>query len=292
MRLSMRQSTQFITITLFVAGTLMASYYVFWLRPRLEIPNALIATQTLLYTQRQSLAETRLVLLEIARLNSTDNLANAHTAVTDSLASAYEQSQDTGNSDLPYQPVGGTPTTTIQFINQDLPDAFTGLQHTRSEIRANQKTILEQLKTVDDAFTNIYSYNPALDIGNLDPATQSGQIIQRASAAKAGLENITEKIDDLPLPETDKANVKQELHKATDILGKLITAADQHNTIATQKTRDAFINQFPQAQQSALTAEQSIIQSPASVSMLTDLTNMLLSYDFWLDRINQTLQSI
>lgn len=275
-----------------MAGLLTCAYYFFWLKPRVQTPNALIAAQTALYAQRQNLVASRLALLELARLQTNGALTHAHADILGNIASSYEQLQNNPPTELPYKPIQGAPTGSIQFTNQILPAAFDNLQKRHIKVAESQQPLVISLSEANDKLVNVYAYNPSLDIGNLDPEIESEQIRERAAAARDGLQNILDAISSLDLPALEKGILEQEMRMMLRSLDSLISATNQNDIDGIQSAREQFIDQFVRVQAAALTSEQALLHSPEAVNMLTDLTNTILIYDFWLGRINQELQRL
>lgn len=59
----------FILKTLFIASLLLAGYYLFFLKPKLELPNKLLLTEKILSSHHSNLLQNRLSYVELTRID-------------------------------------------------------------------------------------------------------------------------------------------------------------------------------------------------------------------------------
>src|SRR4030066_1781008 len=67
---------------------------------------------------------------------------------------------------------------TAQLINHELKNVLTDLIPENKQLYLEQKSILEEIITVDKTLTNLYLYYPELDIGQLEINSQKEEIIE------------------------------------------------------------------------------------------------------------------
>ncbi|MCH8748462.1 hypothetical protein IH781_01800 [Patescibacteria group bacterium] len=272
--------------TIFLAAILLVGYYFGWLRPQLALPKALIEAQTQLAQHHAMLLQNRLALTELTRLDSTS--ANVHQEKGKLLAT-LERTNDEGLNalnNLPALPrIAGTPTTSLNFLNNDLGQTIPTLVEKHRSILHSQQELLTKFKNIDTALANVFRYNPELDLGRLDLRNDQEELLKRAKVAQKGLSAILDNLTGLGLQFPDVANVMQGIQNLSAVLDELTGHIESGNTQQAAEARTTFISQFAELKALALSAELALITSDASVALLTKQTNLILEYDF---RLKQT----
>ena len=279
--------------TIFLAAILLVGYYFGWLRPQLVLPKALIEAQAQLAQHHAMLLQNRLALTELTRLDSAS--ATVHEEKGRLLAT-LEQTNQEGLKVLDNAPplpnISGAPTAVLTFLNTDLAQGFRILSEEHRSILEDQQALLENLKTLDMALTDIFRYHPAPDLGTLDPTTDRKELLKRSQAAQKGLRIIADTLTRPDLQFHDLANVLQEVQNTLNMLNTLIGYIESGDAQQVADTRTTFVDQFTTLKALALDAELALIKSDTAITLLTTQTNLILEYDYWLSRISVVQQQL
>jgi len=284
----------FIIKTILLAVIFLAGYYFGWLRPQLALPKALIEAQTQLAQHHALLLQNRLALTELTRLDSAS--ATVHEEKGRLLATLEQTNQEglkvLDNAPPPLPNISGAPTAVLTFLNTDLTQAFRILNEEHRSILEDQQALLENLKTLDLALTDIFRYHPALDLGTLDPTTDRAELLKRSQAAQKGLRTVADTLTEPDLQFHDLANVLPEVQNTLNMLNTLIGYIESGDAQQVADTRTTFVDQFTTLKALALDAELALIKSDTAITLLTTQTNLILEYDYWLSRISVVQQQL
>lgn len=241
-----------------------AGYYIFFLAPKLALPNAYLKAQEIFEEHKANLVQNRIAIVELARLtpNSAD-LFNKEAELLGQLQQTNENGIKSLEKNQKLPRVAGAPSEFIDFLNNDLPAAVSPLLLKERQILEEQQVLIASLINLNSITSNLLLYNATEDLGVKEASAA------RAKAAKEGIKKIAEKL-----------NTFEQKSKETELLQKEI-----------QKTQNIFstkelIQQFTTLREGALSAQFALIRSDASVKLLTRQTNLILEYDFWLKQIS------
>lgn len=274
--------------TIVFSGLLLGAYYQWWLKPRLELPHALASAEQLLATRQASLLQNRLALLELLRFDpASATLEMTQRDLLSRINAAREEGEKLLAQEIPLPSLKGLPSEQVRFVNSDLPHALNQLRDQHRAVLGGQKELYERLAAFHQQTAKLYQYNPADDMGGIDVTTETQAILTRAQAAYEGLGKISEALKTTDLPAAERSQLNAVLMRSRGQLIVLTEAARRGNPAEIEAARSSFINDFTQVKKAVLSAQNSFITSDAAVAHLTQHTNVLLSYNFWLVKINE-----
>lgn len=125
---------------------LFGGYYIFFLAPKLALPNAYLKAQEVFAQHRANLVQNRVALVELARLSAdSSDLFNKEAELLQKLQQTNTEGVQSleKNKKLPY--VAGTPNELLDFLNNDLPAALFPLLLKEREILEEQQSIIAAL---------------------------------------------------------------------------------------------------------------------------------------------------
>ena len=125
---------------------LFGGYYLFFLAPKLALPNAYLKAQELFAERKANLTQNRVALVELARLSPRSaNLFGEETALLQKLQETNTKGKESmqGSQKLPY--VVGTSNAFIDFLNRELPTALTPLLEKENRILDEQQVLIASL---------------------------------------------------------------------------------------------------------------------------------------------------
>jgi hypothetical protein len=140
------------------------------------------------------------------------------------------------------------------------------------DVLAVQKAILEETGPFSAAVYNIYMYVPESDL-----ATEAAE---RSAKAVQGLETIFEKVSALKLPEDKTLAWRNQLRRTQDRLKEVAGGGRTESVTGAWKE---LINE-------SYKLEMSYYSSSKAVQMLTDETNLLLEYDYWVTKLGSEIR--
>ena len=239
-------------------------YYIFFLAPKLALPNAYLKTQEIFAEHRSNLIQNRLAIVSLAQLSPNSNdLFNKEAELLKQLKQTNEKGIKSLEKDQNLPAIKGVPNEFINFLNNDLATEFPILLSKENQILKEQQDLISSLINLNSITANLLLYNAAEDLG-----VKEG-IDERVKAAKEGIKKINEELDSF-----------ENKSKEIDLLQREI-----------QKTQNIFnikelIQQFTVLKERVLSAQFALIRSDSSVKLLTRQTNLILEYDFWLKKIS------
>ena len=254
------------------------------------MPKALLELQSMLAEHRHRLLQNRLALVGLTRLNpASASLGEQQAELIESLVTTRQEEFAALDSKSKLPTIAGAPTEFLTFLNRDLSVAFSPLLEKTRMILGEQQALIDELSGFTAAISDIFYYNPGLDLGNLDISADKEEIIERANGARFGLENISKNFEKLELGVTSDEieRMKKEIQATREELESLIYQLENGEYSAARTARGAVINHFYTLKQLALDAQNTLIRSDSSVKLLTQQTNLILEYDFWLKKISR-----
>lgn len=286
---------EYIIITLkavMLLVVLLTAYYFLFLKPSLEIPNALIDAEKALSRHYNILVENRVAFTGITRLDANSgNLEEEKGNILAKLKITNEEGLKGIENPQQLKLVKGSPNETLNFLNKDLHEAYASLLAKSKNIYDEQKRIIESLTAYEIKVSKLFSYDPRTDFEKLDFQKQKEEVLERLANAKSGLSKIK---DDLTKSE-EKSSYRNSVREIDNTIGVLTQFEDSLKTDNYEEIpniKNALYVQFDNVKKSALDSEMSIIMSPASVELLTDETNLILEYEYWITKIRDVLAKI
>ena len=275
----------FLKIAIFTA-ILLIVYYFAILKPRLEIPNALLDAERNLSKHYYTLIENRLAYTELTRLDTTSgNFEFEKGEIIAKIKKTNEEGLKNLENPLKLKIVKGAPNETLNFLNEGLPKAYSTLLEKNKKVYLEQKSIIEDLNSFDSKVSKLFAYSPEADLGNLDPVKEKDEMLTRITNAKQGLNKIKDEVLKSDQNNEEVVNLSKEIETAIGLLTQLEDNLKKGTIRKTQNIKNSFNNQFRKIKSSAFEAELSIIKSPESVKLLTDQTNLIFEYEFWISKI-------
>jgi hypothetical protein len=113
----------------------------------------------------------------------------------------------------------------------------------------------------------------------LNPVDDKDAIIARANAAIDGLENVKKKFENVD-------ELSSKITQTQDTLRDMTNQLNAGNALEAGRLYDVIFENFREMRQISLNMETDLIKSPETVQLLTDQTNLMLKYDFWLEKID------
>ncbi len=245
-------------------------YYIFFLAPKLALPNAYLEAQEIFAEHKTNLIQNRVILMELARLTlNSDNLFNKEADLLQQLRETNEKGIRSleKNQKLPY--IAGAPNKFLDFLNNDLPIAFLPLLLKERQILEEQQDLIASLTKLNSITADLLQYNPEQDLGKFNLTTQKEEVELRIKNAKMGIKKIAENLNTFEQEKKEVNLLQKELQKTQNILN-------------TKK----FIQQFAILKKGVLAIQFALIRSDTSIKLLTRQTNLILEYEFWLKQIN------
>ena len=267
---------------------LFGGYYVFFLAPKLALPNAYLQTHKIFAEHRTNLVQNRVALVELARLSlDSATSSNKETELLQKLRETNEKGIQFLEEDQKLPSVSGAPNEFLDFLNNDLAHAFLLLDEKEYQIFKEQQDLLVDLTNLNSATANILKYNAAQDIGTLDLLSQKEEIMARVKAAHAGIEKVSKNLNTLMQNTPEIETLKEEIQKTQENIATFLLQLEGENVQEARNLRTDLITQFSVVKEKTLSAQFAIIRSDASVKLLTRQSNLILEYDFWLKKISQ-----
>ncbi|MBN1162735.1 hypothetical protein JXA34_03255 [Patescibacteria group bacterium] len=251
--------------------------YFLLLKPRYELVNL----KKIITSHYISLSQNRLNLTALTRLDpNSPNFPIEKDKVLISVSNSNKKGLDE------LEPVK------LSNSQSKLLKKHTGLEdmnflERNKSILIKQQDLTDQLKETDDKLNKLFRYDPVKDLesGNLT----ENEKIQSLKAAIEGLNVIKDNISDNEASAQLASaieNTQQNIRAFSDFLGcSSYTNTHKYATFLNQMTLD-----FSSLRKLALDLEINIIRSPEILELLVDQTNLLLEYDFVLDRIDNHLR--
>src|SRR3989344_1060817 len=238
-------------------GVLFALYYFLFLRPRTILVRNLVKLQSELSKNRGGLAENRIFIVEFARLDPKDpNFL-------------FKKEQALG---------------IIQRTNKE------GLERVKE---AKTGDLLIRGESGNTSKIPTFPPRGRASVGmadSLDVVSQKEELIARSEAAIKGLSRISaglkEQTGDLS---TD--SVQNEIDKTVESLSVFINLLKNGDYQGAKDERSEISNQFQRLKEEAFELELSVIKSDGTVKLLTDETNLILEYDFYLEKIDSVINT-
>ncbi len=274
---------RWITIPLITTVVLLGGYYTLLLKPSLALPIALLDTQANLGQFHEALLQNRIALTELTRLDSTST--DFFDEKQRSLSRLKETSQQAQS--LAQNP----PTLSNKVISRyrELEAAYPILIEKTSSILSDQQTLIEKLEARHENLKNIYLYDPVIDLSSLDVSTADDreELLGRLNAALEGLDAIK---TSRPTRETNADSLIVEISATQGLIDQLISQLENSELDDANQTRIGLIQRFGELKNAALESELALIKSEDSISLLTRLTNLILEYEFHMQKMSAMLK--
>ena len=270
---------------LICTGLFLAANYPLFLYPKLLISNALINTKRTLSTHYYALLQNRLSYMGLTKLDlSSGNFEDEKSEIIGELQKTNEDGLKNLENPKKLEKVNSAPREILTFLNKDISTAYPSLIEKNKKVYEEKNKFIESLKVIDSTVSKLFAYQPETDFGTLDTNKDKEQLLESITSAKSGLKKIQENLQKL-----DQKNV--EMNKLIEVMDRVqfsltdIETGLRTNNNTSQKIRNLY-NQFSNVKNQALLVELSVIRSDESVKLLTDQTNLILEYEYWLGKIN------
>lgn len=253
------------TKAVIVLGALLAGYYLLFLGPNLAKLRALNKVEKNLISLRSGLVQTRIFLLELTSLNPSSPNFNEEKDIL--LGKLNETNQNTIEAAEERNSVN-------PLLETDIRKNIPLLLAKTKNILEDQQELIEALSKLDAETANIFLYDPQIDLSTDDQE----EIIERVASAQAGLNDISKSLEALAID-------SPEVHALQNKIPVLVAALSEIKNQNSSKGK--VIDQFIQLRKLAYEAEIALIKTDSSVTLLTNQTNLILEYDFWLGKIKE-----
>lgn len=277
-RLSIQLGVILITIT-----TFLGAFYFFSLKPKLVLPKQLLETEKIIATTYLNLLQNRLGIVGLATLDpNTSNLGNEK----DFLLSQAIKTNKEGLKNLQSPPF-------VRKLEKDSGISLQSLFEENKRVLEGQKALLEQLKSLDSANSNLFKYKPLLDLASLDLADpdEREQVLTRTKNAINGLAKIEKDLEDLTSFKYVE-ELRTKLAETQILMKQQMTEIESRDYKTASLTFLEVYNRFSEMRELGLDGEKTLIHAPESIQLITDQTNLLLKYEFLLERINKMQEAL
>lgn len=276
-----------VTIISLTLATLLGLFYFLSLKPKLALPNKLLETEKILAKSHLNLLQNRLSIMSLVNLDtSSSSFANDKTDTLNKALTTNEKGLEQLKTPEKIQITPGESVDLLNDLNEQLPS----LTEENKEIYEQQKGFLSHLKTLNDISKNIYAYNPLSDLGNLDLEKEKDEVIERTSSAIEGLKTIKEKLNEYDAERTKQ--LQGNISKTQELLAEQVSLIEANDLPRAGQIFDEITVRFEELREMGLALELEIIRSPEMVTLLTNQTNLILKYEYWLNKINQAQKGI
>lgn len=280
---------------LFVATALLIAYYFFSIRPKSQIKVILKESKTEISVHRANLLQNRLSVAAVVNLDPTTSSFNNERSslLQTAIATNAKGLQDLGSFQTPKQ-INAVDSDVAEFINGELNPKLESLLENNKKILEQQKVVLDDLTTLDQTLNNLFVYDPAIDLTLLDPEKDKEELINRSVNAINGLEASIQEINDSESDLKQKyPNTEDEFNSLRDLLDQEVKVLNilsgqllGNDFIGAKETAIQIVSMHDQVKSQTLETELTIVKSPIMVELLKNQTNLMLEYDFLINRID------
>lgn len=272
--------------TVILSSLLLGAYYYFFILPKNRVYNALTKIEKSLSQNYYGLLQNRLSYKSITRLKvTTANFDYARGSIIYELQKSNEEGLKTLNDSTIFLEVKGAPSDTLNFYNKDLATVYPSLLNKNRGVYKEQEKIIKRLKSFDEVFSKIFAFDPESDFGSLDIQKDKEQLLEGVSLAKNGISTTKDKVNSLESKNNEVERLVEKLESIQVFLTALENSIQTENLSQYKKYLESFYVKYGDVKSQALIAEQAIIQSEESVKLLTDQTNLIYEYEYWLNKI-------
>lgn len=261
--------------------SLLGLFYFFSLKPKLILPTKLLEMEKVLTKAQANLLQNRLSIMSLVNLDPKSSYFSGYKE--DSLNKATETA-NMGVEELKQPTKIQTPPGETSDLLNDLYEQLPLLISENKEIYEKQRAYLDQLVEINDINKNIYTYNPQLDLGSVDLEKNTDEAIDRTYRAIEGLESIKTDLAEYDAKST--VSLSNTISETQSLLQVLATHLENNDLASAGQTFSAISEGFGKMRELGLGMELTIIRSPEMITLLTDQTNLILQYEFWLKKIN------
>lgn len=279
-------------ITVILTSLMLVAYYLFWLKPSLELPNALLDTQQAFSQSHVSLLQNRIALIELIRLDANSaGFDPTRARLLAELQQTNEQGLQVLDEQSALPTIVSAPNEHVSFVNSELGPAWLELMEEHRSVLTDQQSLITTLTTLDSTLANIFKYQPQSDLIELDITTDQNTIIGRSRAAHLGLQSIA---DNLSNPEDNWPDTLALQSAILDTQTALVSLTSNLETESSPATdsREAVLRQFSQLKSVAWLTLLAPVRAQSSVMLLTRQTNIIYQYQYWQDSIAAHLSLI
>lgn len=137
-------------------------------------------------------------------------------------------------------------------------------------IVARQLELLDMIDASESALTQIFQYDPRIDLNNIDMRENTLVLLEKSLSASNGLQSITNK---LPMD----TEIAAQIAKTNELLNTFSNSLQRQEFTKATTVLTQVIDQFDVLKQTAYNEQLTIIRSDESVAMLVDLTKELMT---------------
>lgn len=276
-----------LTVIVVTLSTLLWLFYSFSLKPKLALPSKLLETEKILAKAHLNLLQNRLGIMALVNLDTSSS--SFASDKTESLNKALTTNEKGLEQLKAPEKIQITPGESVNFLNE-LNEQLPLLTTENKEIYEKQKDFLSQLRIINDINKNIYAYNPLSDLGILDLENEKDEVVERTNNAIEGLENIKKELNEY---DTEGTKLLQDnISKTQELLTEQASLIEANDLPGAGQIFDEITVKFEELRKMGLEIELEIIRSPEMITLLTNQTNLILKYEYWLNKINRTQKRI
>lgn len=258
----------------------------------MSVPKTITDAEKFVAKRHLALVENRVAIKALTDLEvNTSVFANQKSELVQKIKSSNQSALETLSQDYKGRNINlEADKELINFFNTELPKKLEQLSTGGTAVLQEQQSTIEKLTAIDSVIANIYNYNPQTDLGGLDPASNQDELLQKSYNAKVGLENIDQAL--VNLTNEPAVLILTQLRPSLAILEELINETENDNFSQARTVKRGFIDGFEELQEFSFNQELSLIKSIETIKLITKQTNIILEYEFILQKINKLQQII
>lgn len=247
----MMKSRLYLYIAIFLGFFLCLTfgYLAFFVRPQLAKINQIKEVRNFLDERTAGLLKARLTYVGLSNLDDSD--INFYRTIEDNLKILEEFNNQSKN----YFSNQKTNKIDKNILDQDI----------RVSAGVEEKT--QELENFNSRLGKILEYDPKIDLLPLAASGQYDSLLGKIKDNKTGLEKYTENKD-----------LQPEIDTALQSLTKLEAMLDNQNYEEISQPLDEFLHSYKNLKDRTYQQLNDILKDDASVKLLTDWTNLIISY--------------
>ena len=273
--------------SLIFTAVLVVGYIGLFIIQTNQLPNFLKEAETHVSEHYVTLLENRLALTELSRLSTNSpNFSNQQQELLSKLKETNKAELKLVNKQKEPSSFFFPTTNKFSVFNSDISKPFAAILKKSKNLLEKQQSLLKKIENFDLIISNIYSYDPSTDLGNLDLQGEDKDIVERSKSAMKGLKDIDKALGNLQIEKKKKTLLRGQIKENLELLGKLAKEAQSGQLDEANTTRGKLITQFSKLKKSTFDFEISLIKSNGSIGLLIEQTEILDGYMDLLNKIS------
>lgn len=278
-----------LTISALLIAIVYGLYFLIFTLPQIASVKLLHNTKTDLQTQYFTLQTNRIAQTDLFKLDpiKPDFLTQKDNLLT-TLTNSNERGLKQTDNNLRLNRFASSDVKSLMLdINKNYP----ALISTQLKAYQDQTEIINTLKTFDQIFSDIYLYDPILDLSSNDLLAEKDDLLERSNLAINGIKKARKDLNAQGIKNSDQAQFDATAQKLiTDFEGLRMSLE-----IADTDSFDIYLENInfdvADLKNFALAVELSPIKSDQGLTILTQQTNLINTYENYIDQITLLQQN-